>query len=296
MCSRGVSNGPWHSFPPPLPFHFLITSPLPSLTGAQTRLSLCYSTFHSNPHFLAQAWPHGSRKWAFATVISLSCPMPPSHNMYLTPPSSAHTWNGSQIISSTLNAVRQLLSLLVTSSPPDTAPCSTLSGPSSIISIPHSVGVTTLLVVSAHDSWLYYCRCSTAHLSAWKSSFCCWSAAVLSAHQGATELSVAEQETGRWRPRPGNVLPKCMFISDWLIEWVEPSIIHLHALFVSPSSQPPCAPLLIIILTQTATRVCVFVRVCMCVIYSGYGLKQEQVINSVTSWQEGKSKCCSAYS
>lgn len=30
MCSRGVSNGPWLSFPQPLPFHFLITSPLPS--------------------------------------------------------------------------------------------------------------------------------------------------------------------------------------------------------------------------------------------------------------------------
>lgn len=48
--------------------------------------------------------------------------------------------------------------------------------------------------------------------------------------------------------------------------------------------------------TDSNSCVCVFVRVCMCVIYSGYGLKQEQVINSVTSWQEGKSKCCSAYS
>lgn len=40
-------------FIPPLPFHFLITSPLPSLAGAQTRLSLRYSTFRSFPHFLA---------------------------------------------------------------------------------------------------------------------------------------------------------------------------------------------------------------------------------------------------
>lgn len=48
MCSRGVSNGPWRSLPPPFPFHFLITSPLPSLTGAQTRLSLRY--FHLPLH------------------------------------------------------------------------------------------------------------------------------------------------------------------------------------------------------------------------------------------------------
>lgn len=232
MCSRGVSNGPWHSFPPPLPFHFLITSPLPSLTGAQTRLSLRYSTFHSNPHFLAQAWPHGSRKWAFATVISLSCPMPPSHNMYLAPPSSAHTWNGSQIISSTLNAVRQLLSLLVTSSPPDTAPCSTLSGPSSIISIPHSVGVTTLLVVSAHDSRLYYCRCSTAHLSAWKSSFCCWSAAVLSAHQGAQSyLSQNRRQEDGGRDQAMYCLSVCSSQTGSLNEWSHPSSISTLCLF-----------------------------------------------------------------
>lgn len=48
MCSWGVSNGPWLSFPPPFPFHFLITSPLPYLSRAQTRLSLCY--FHLPLH------------------------------------------------------------------------------------------------------------------------------------------------------------------------------------------------------------------------------------------------------
>ena len=61
-------------------------------------------------------------------------------------PSSTHTWNRSQIISSTLSVVRQLLSLLVTSSPPAAVPCSTLRGPSSIISIPHAVGATSSCV------------------------------------------------------------------------------------------------------------------------------------------------------
>lgn len=51
--SRWVgSNGLWLSFPPPLSFHFLITSTLPSLSAAQTRLSLCYFTFCSVPHLL----------------------------------------------------------------------------------------------------------------------------------------------------------------------------------------------------------------------------------------------------
>lgn len=59
-----------------------------------------------------------------------------------TLPSSTHTWNRSQIISSTLSVVRQLLSLLVTSSHPAAVPCLTLSGTSSIISIPHTQGVT----------------------------------------------------------------------------------------------------------------------------------------------------------
>lgn len=48
MCSRGVSNGPWCSLPPPFLFHFLITSPLPCLAGAQKRLSLRY--FHLPHH------------------------------------------------------------------------------------------------------------------------------------------------------------------------------------------------------------------------------------------------------
>lgn len=74
MCIWSISISLWLSFPPPLPFHFLITGPLPSITGAQSRLSLRYSIFCSVPHFLAvlRHDPHGSRKWAFATLISHS--------------------------------------------------------------------------------------------------------------------------------------------------------------------------------------------------------------------------------
>lgn len=171
MCSWGVSNGPWLFFPPPLPFHFLITSPLPSLTGAQTRLSLRYSTFRSVPHFLAAlrhdpaAAGNGHLQRSF---LSLALSLAPclSRTLCLSPfPSSGHTWSRSQIISSTLSVVRQLLSLLVTSSAPAAAPFSTLSGPSSIIPILHTVGVITPLVVSAHDPHLYYCWCATVRLS-----------------------------------------------------------------------------------------------------------------------------------
>lgn len=165
MCSWGVSNGPWLFYPPPLPFHFLITSPLPSLTGAQTRLSLRYSTFRSVPHFLAAlrrdpaAAGNGHLQRSFLS-LALSRTLCLSHL-----PSSAHTWSRSQIISSTLSVVRQLLSLLVTSSAPAFAPCSTLSRPSSIIPILHTVGVITPLAVSAHDPHLYYCWCATLRLS-----------------------------------------------------------------------------------------------------------------------------------
>lgn len=170
MCSWGVFSGPWLSFPPPLPSHFLITSPLPSLTGAQTRLSLRYSTFRSVPHFLAvlrhdpAVTGNGHLQRSFLSLAQCL-----SHTLRLSPPhlpSSAHTWNRSQIISSTLSVVRQLLSPLVTSSAPATAHCSTLSGPSSIIPILHTVGVITLLVASSHDSHLYYCWCATVSLSA----------------------------------------------------------------------------------------------------------------------------------
>lgn len=123
-----------------------------------------------------------------------------AHYMFLapTPLLSAHTWNRSQINSSTLSAVRQLLSLLVTSSAPATAHCSSLSGLSSIIPVLHTAGVITLLVVSAHDSHLYSCWCAiTVSLSAEESSFCCWSAVVLSAHQGAIVLVVCRSKGDR---------------------------------------------------------------------------------------------------
>lgn len=156
MWGWGGSNGPWLSFPPPLPFHFLITSPLPSLTGAQTRLSLCYSTFRSVPHFLVAprhdpaAAGNGHLHHSFLSLAPcLSCTLCIS-----SLPSSSHTQNRSQIISSTLSVVRQLLFLLVTCSALANVPCSTLSGPSSIIPVLHTVGVNTLLVVSAHDSHL----------------------------------------------------------------------------------------------------------------------------------------------
>lgn len=129
MCSWGGSNGPWLSFPPPLPFHFLITSPLPSLTGAQTRLSLCYSTFRSVPHFLAAlrhdpaAAGNGHLQRSF---LSLLLHAALAHH-FSRPSLGAHT-HLEQVVSSTLSVVRQLLSPLVTSSAPSTAPCSTLSG------------------------------------------------------------------------------------------------------------------------------------------------------------------------
>lgn len=95
MCSWGVFSGPWLSFPPPLPSHFLITSPLPSLTGAQTRLSLRYSTFRSVPHFLAvlrhdpAVTGNGHLQRSFLSLAQCL-----SHTLRLSPPPTslqAHT-------------------------------------------------------------------------------------------------------------------------------------------------------------------------------------------------------------
>lgn len=163
---------------PPL-FHPPLHSTLPGsgMTPQRQEMGICNSHFSLLPCVLVRA--------SLAQYVSRLLP------------SSAHTWNGSQIISSTLSVVRQLLSLLVTSSPPATAPCSTLSGPSSIISIPHTVGVTTLQAVSGHGSHLYCCWYATVSLSAPKSSFCCWPAVVLSAHQGATVLVICRSRGDR---------------------------------------------------------------------------------------------------
>ncbi|CAB1450873.1 unnamed protein product [Pleuronectes platessa] len=67
-------------------------------------------------------------------------------------------------------------------------------------------GVITLLVVSAHDSHLYYRQCETFTLyQPSESSFRCWSAVVLSAHQGAT-LRLARRMRGAIRhPSPRSV-------------------------------------------------------------------------------------------
>lgn len=120
-----LSNGPWLSFRPPLPFHFLITSPLPSLTGAQTRLPLCYSTFRSVPHFLAAlrsdptAAGNGYLQHSF---LSSALSPAPCHCPY-------ERARLQQVVSSTLSALRQLLSLLLTSSGPSITGCSSLTGP-----------------------------------------------------------------------------------------------------------------------------------------------------------------------
>lgn len=84
MCSWSVSIGPWLSFPPPLPFHFLITSPLPSLTGAQSRLSLHDSIFCSVPHFLAvlRRDPTATGNGHFPPP----CSMPLAHTICFSPP------------------------------------------------------------------------------------------------------------------------------------------------------------------------------------------------------------------
>lgn len=120
-----------------------------------------------------------------------------------------------------------------------------------------TVGVITLLVVSAHDSHLYY------SLSAGGSSFCRWSAAALSAHQGATVLVICRrrrrQEDGG-RVQGAYWLSVCSSQTGPMNERNHPSS-RLHALFVSPSSQSLSAQLLIISPTRTDSDVCV----CMCV-------------------------------
>lgn len=142
MCSRGVSNGPWLSFPPPFPFHFLITSP-PALShwSSDKIIPLLFSPSTPSHTSWLKHDPkeagNGHLQYSFLSLaLCLSC------TICLPPPllPGAHTWNRSQIISSTLSVVRQLLSLLVTSSHPAASPCLTLRGPSSIISIPHTRG------------------------------------------------------------------------------------------------------------------------------------------------------------
>lgn len=152
------------------PLSFSHNKPPALFTGVQTRLSLRYSTFCSVPHFL-MALRHDPtvtgnghlRRSSLSLALSLAPCLSRTLCLSLLP-SSAHTWNRSQIISRTLSVVRQLLSLLVTSGAPATAHCLTLSGPSSIIPILRTVGIIVLLVVSAHDSHLYYCGCATVSL------------------------------------------------------------------------------------------------------------------------------------
>lgn len=158
-------------------------------------------------------------------------------------PSSAHTWNRSQIISSTLSVVRQLLSLLVTSSAPATSPCSTLSGPSSIIPILHTVGVIAPLVVSAYHSHLFFCWCATV----WPISLgiiflllvCNW---LLSAHQGAAVLVICRGRGDRKteaETRGTHRLSVCSSQTGSLNERSHPSSVSTLCLFPPHHSPSP---------------------------------------------------------
>lgn len=257
-CRWGVSNGPW----PPL----YSTSPLSFSHNKPPALS-CRSSDKIIPPLFhlpllptlpcgAQAWPRGDRKWVFVTVISL--PLPSLFAQRLPSPSSAHTWNGSQIISSTVSVLRQLLSLLVTSITPASDHWSTLSGPSSIIPIlPHS---------GSHHSASGVCPRLTSLLQPISRRIIflplvCGGTIGTSRCHSVSHLS-QEEETRRWRPSPGSVLAKCMFISDWPDEWEEPSVI--------PSPRSVCFPLITVPLRSAPhhkpdanrqRRVCV----CMCV-------------------------------
>lgn len=79
----------------------------------------------------------------------------------------AHAGSRSQIISSTLSAAKQLLLLLLLLLPA-TARCSSLSGPSAVITSRHTVGVLALPV---HPHMSTCCCCSTVSLSAEELSF-----------------------------------------------------------------------------------------------------------------------------
>lgn len=117
MCSQGVSNGLWCSLPPPFPFYFLITSPLPSLLGAQTRLSLRYFHLPLHPTLPGSSMTPQQQEMGLFSVHFFFSPLCVFLVTHPLPP-SAHTLNRSQIISSTLSVARQLLYLLVTSSLP----------------------------------------------------------------------------------------------------------------------------------------------------------------------------------
>lgn len=195
-------------------------------------------------------------RFSLLPTIGFSPPTPPF----------LHARNGSQIISSTFSAVRQLLSPLVTSSAPFhrspfvfewTFLCYRRS--------PHSRSHRCTASVIRRLTSLLPPLCNT---QSGESSFCCRSAVALSAHQGAIVLVVrgrreGGQEDGGWVWGPC-FLSVCSSRTGF-IEWEEPSVIRLHALFVSPSSLSLSALLLIIRPTGTVSDVCASARICVCV-------------------------------
>ena len=237
-------------FIPPLPFHFLITSPLPSLAGAQTRLSppLFHLPLLPTLPCGAQAWPRGDRKWVFATVISLPLPS------LFAPRLRAHTLGtGHRSLQAPWVCWGNYSPFWSPPSPLASDHWSTLSGPSSIIPIlPHSGShhsasgvcprLTSLLQpISRRIIFLPLVRGGTIGTSR------CHSVSHLSQRrrqedggrdQGAYWLSVCSSQTGSMSERN------------------HPSS-RLHALFVSPSSQSLSAQLLIISPTWTDSDVCV---------------------------------------
>lgn len=114
-CRWGVSNGPW----PPL----YSTSPLSFSHNKPPALS-CRSSDKIIPSVIPPSAPsHTSLRCSGMTPWRQEMGICDGHFSPLalplrSAPSSAHTWNGSQITSSTVSVLRQLLSLLVTSITP----------------------------------------------------------------------------------------------------------------------------------------------------------------------------------
>lgn len=159
---------------PSLPFHFLITAPPPtSLAESRTRLFLHYSIFSTVPHFLLVlrcdpiATENGHLQWSLLSCASFLTPCL-LHTMYVSL-SPQHLFQACTLGTGhrSVQAPRVWWGNYSSfCSPLAAAHCSSVSGPSAVITSLHAVGVIALLVHS---------RFCSHQLRNW-SSFLFWSA------------------------------------------------------------------------------------------------------------------------
>lgn len=197
MCSRGVSNGPWLSFPPPFPFHFLITSP-PALShwSSDKIIPLLFSPSTPSHTSWLKHDPkeagNGHLQYSFLSLaLCLSC------TICLSPPPTRRTH-----LEQVTDHFKHLECSEAITLPSGylQPPCrlSLLDFERTLLYYLHSSHKgESPVVMLAQDSHHFQCWCTTFSLSAQWSSPCSWSAEVLSAHQGATVLVICRSRTDR---------------------------------------------------------------------------------------------------